>query len=153
MFKVIRIVHETFDPAAELAQFDFDLANDTGAVISFVGKVREDAEGGCVTALALEHFPGMTERSISTFIDEAAARWPLLGVKILHRVGSLMPGEPIVLVCCASAHRRAAFDATDFLMDYLKTKALFWKKETRGDSSVWIEPTTQDYDHAAGWTA
>jgi len=104
-----------------------------------------------VQALRLEHYPGMTESSIRTIIDDARERWPLDDVVVVHRVGALLPGDQIVLVLVASGHRAAAFAACEFLMDYLKTRAVFWKKETRADGAEWIRSTTDDARRAAAW--
>lgn len=119
--------------------------------MSFLGKVRGRADGEDVSALYLEHYPGVTERSIAEIETEARKRWAIEDALIIHRVGELNPGEPIVLVCVAGAHRREAFEAADFLMDCLKTEAMFWKKETRADGEAWIEPRNADYKDAARW--
>jgi molybdopterin synthase catalytic subunit len=116
---------------------------------SFIGYVR--AEGG-LTALVLEHYPGMTEREIALQVEEAARRWPLLGVTVIHRVGELKPGEPIVLVAVAAQHRAEAFAACEFLMDHVKTKATFWKQERRGTGTEWIEAKPSDDAAAQRWT-
>jgi molybdopterin synthase catalytic subunit len=135
---------------------DFDLAQEAGllaqatpgAIATFTGYVR--AESG-LTALTLEHYPDMTEREIAGHVAEAEHRWSLLGVTIIHRVGTLKPGEPIVLVAVAAAHRREAFAACEFLMDYLKTKAPFWKKETKGADTHWVEAKPSDDAAAERW--
>ncbi len=145
---MIRVLETSFDPGAEIAAFN-ERAGAVGAVVTFLGAVRADA--GAVRALELEHFPGVTEKSIAAIEDEARRRWPVSDIDIVHRVGRLAPGEPIVLVCVAADHRREAFEAADFLMDYLKTKAMFWKKEIRHDSEDWIEPRAADYKDAARW--
>ena len=147
---MIRISTELFDPGAELAAFE-KAAEGAGAVVSFLGKVRGKAGDRPVSELYLEHFPGVTERSIAEIEREARKRWAINQVLIVHRVGALEPGEPIVMVCVASAHRREAFEAADFLMDYLKTEALFWKKESREDGEAWIEPRDADYKDAKRW--
>lgn len=147
---MIRIADAPFDPTADLAGFGAA----SGAVVSFVGRVRaRDGDGRAVETLTLEHYPGLTERSIVDIEAEARARWPLEDVLIVHRVGRLAPGAPIVLVATAAAHRRAAFEAADFLMDYLKTEALFWKKETGESGARWIEPRGRDYRDAERWGA
>lgn len=133
----VRIQEAPFDLAAELAR----LPQGAGAVASFVGSVR--GEGG-LTALRLEHYPGMTERLILAHLERAKARWPLLGAVIVHRVGVLRPGEPIVLVAVAAKHRREAFAACEFLMDHLKTEAPFWKEERCGEASHWVEAKASD---------
>lgn len=139
---------------------DFDLSTETarlsagrsdiGAVVTFEGLVRGD-DG--LIALTLEHYPGMTEREIARHAEEACARWPLLAVTVIHRIGRLEPGARIVLVAVASAHRAAAFAAADFLMDYLKTRAPFWKLEERADGSNWASAKTSDDDAAKRWGA
>lgn len=147
---MIRVSEKPFDPGAELSAFE-RAAKGAGAVVSFLGKVRERASDEDVNALYLEHYPGVTERSIAEIETSAKKRWNIDDTLIIHRVGRLAPGEPIVMVCVASAHRRDAFEAADFLMDYLKTEAVFWKKEIREDGEAWIEPRDQDYKDAARW--
>jgi molybdopterin synthase catalytic subunit len=126
---------------------------DVGAVVTFTGVVRADSTEASLTSMALEHYPGMTERELSRVEQEAKARWPLQASLIIHRVGTLRPGDNIVLVVTASAHRGDAFAAAEFLMDYLKTRAPFWKSELREDGSKrWVEARESD-DLAAGrWT-
>lgn len=145
--KTVRIQSEPFDLGAEAAALAAR-GSDIGAVVTFTGHVRGD-DG--LTALALEHYPGMTEREIARHIDEAHARWSLLGAVVIHRVGRLAPGEPIVLVATAARHRKAAFAAAEFLMDYLKTRAPFWKEETRGETRNWVEHRTSDEEDAKRW--
>jgi molybdopterin synthase catalytic subunit len=140
---VIRIQNEPFDPAAELKP----LAG-AGAIASFIGSVR--AEPGLV-GLRLEHYPGMTEREIARQVDGAAARWPLQGIVVIHRVGELTPGEMIVLVAVATDHRREAFEACQYLMDHLKTKAPFWKEERLQTGSHWVAAKTSDDEAVARW--
>ncbi len=147
---MINIASAPFDPGAELSAFE-KKASGAGAVVSFIGKVRATAGEDTVKALYLEHYPGVTERSIGEIESEARQRWAIDDAHIIHRVGELQPGEPIVMVCVASAHRREAFEAADFLMDYLKTKAMFWKKEVREGGEAWIEPRKEDYKDAARW--
>lgn len=147
---MIRVSEEPFDPAAELSSFE-KAAKGAGAIVSFVGKVRDKAGGEEVDGLYLEHYPGVTEQSIAEIETSAKTRWNIDDGLIIHRVGRLAPGEPIVMVCVSSAHRRDAFEAADFLMDYLKTEAMFWKKEIRKDGEAWIEPRDQDYKDAARW--
>lgn len=144
MDAVIRIQAAPFDSAAELQP----LAG-AGAVVSFVGSVR--AEPGLQT-LRLEHYPAMTEREIARQVDAAAARWPLSGIVVVHRVGELKPGEAIVLVAVAAAHRREAFAACEFLIDHLKTKAPFWKEERLASGSRWVAAKSADDEAAARWT-
>lgn len=147
---MIRVSDRLFDPATELQGFE-RAAEGAGAIVSFLGKVRAKANDDDVRALHLEHYPSVTERTIADIEREAHERWEIEHTLIIHRVGEMHPGEPIVLVCVAAAHRRAAFEAADFLMDYLKTEAMFWKKEIRGDGETWIEPREDDYNDAARW--
>jgi molybdopterin synthase catalytic subunit len=145
--RTIRIQMEEFDVNAEIAALTRDHAN-VGAVVTFTGHVRAD-DG--LTALTLEHYPGMTEEEIARHIDEAEKRWPLLGAMVIHRIGRLVPGDPIVLVAIASTHRQAAFSAAEFLMDYLKTRAPFWKEEQRGAATRWVEGRVSDEEQARRW--
>jgi molybdopterin synthase catalytic subunit len=145
--RTIRIQTDAFDAGAEIASLTKG-RTDAGAVVTFSGHVRAD-DG--LTALTLEHYPGMTEREIARHIDEAEKRWPLLGVTVIHRIGRLVPGDPIVLVVTASKHRRAAFEAAEFLMDYLKAHAPFWKEETRGGVKSWVEARASDTTQAKRW--
>jgi len=145
--RTIRIQTEEFDVSAEIAAMTKDHAN-VGAVVTFTGHVRADDD---LTALTLEHYPGMTEEEIARHIDEAEKRWPLLGATVIHRIGKLAPGDPIVLVAVASTHRQAAFSAAEFLMDYLKTRAPFWKEEQRGESKRWVEGKMSDEQSADRW--
>jgi molybdopterin synthase catalytic subunit len=147
----VRIQRDDFDTAAEMAALRAG-RNDVGAVASFVGICRNHNDGSGVAAMELEHYPGMTERAIEQMIDEARRRWRLLDALVVHRIGPLAPGEQIVLVVVASAHRKDAFAACEFLMDYLKTQAPFWKKETLADgSSRWVEARTSDDDALRRW--
>ena len=146
--------------AARVQQEDFDVGFETralqqpavGAIALFVGTVRSLSEDNSVTAMTLEHYPGMTEAEISRIEKEARDRWPLINVTVVHRVGRLLPGEQIVLVAVSSAHRQAAFDAAQFIMDFLKTDAPFWKAEERGDQVRWVEARQSDNDAHAKWT-
>lgn len=147
---MIRITEHPIDPVHEQKVFE-KRADNAGAVVSFLGKVRKLADGQPVVGLYLEHFPGVTEKSIAAIETQARARWALDDVAIIHRTGEVEPGGPIVLVCTASAHRRDAFEAADFVMDYLKSEAVFWKKERRADGDFWIEPRDQDYNDIARW--
>ena len=126
-----------------------------GAIVTFVGLVREcnDVTGddSAVSTLTLEHYPGMTERSIERILDEVEIRWPILETRVIHRVGSMAPEEQIVLVAVASAHREAAFAAAEFVMDYLKTDAVFWKKEHTQAGTHWVQSTEQDHQRAQQW--
>lgn len=153
----IRVQREDFSLADEWSALRARTGAGAGAIAAFAGVVREDAPEGAPSdrapteILYLEHYPGMTESSIADIVREAEGRWPLDDVVIVHRVGELAPGDQIVLVLVASAHRAAAFAACEFLMDYLKTRAVFWKKETRGAASEWIRSTEDDFDRAASW--
>ncbi|PSC03002.1 molybdopterin synthase catalytic subunit [Alsobacter soli] len=146
----VRIQAEPFDTAAEVARLA-EGRTDVGAVVTFTGLCR--AEGGRLAALELEHYPGMAEEEIGRVAQEAAARWPLQGVVAIHRHGRVAPGEPIVLVVTASAHRAAAFEAAEFLMDYLKTRAPFWKKEHHVDGTAgdWVEAKDADDKAMERW--
>lgn len=124
---------------------------DIGAVASFVGLARDINEGSGVTAITLEHYPGMTEKALADLVDEAQARWALLATTVIHRVGTLLPGDPIVLVAVASRHRGEAFAACEYLMDALKTRAPFWKKETTSGGERWVEARASDAAAAARW--
>ncbi|MER9213316.1 molybdenum cofactor biosynthesis protein MoaE [Mesorhizobium sp. M0663] len=145
---VVRIQAEDFDVAAEIARLTRG-RNDIGAVVTFSGLCRD--EQGRLSALELEHYPGMAEAEISRIAGEAIERWPLQGLTVIHRHGKIAPGENIVLVVAASAHRQAAFEAANFLMDYLKSRAPFWKKEHHSDGSEggWVDAKEAD-DKAAG---
>ena len=143
----IRIQHEDFDPGAEIAALH-TMAGDVGAVASFIGLVRADNR---MEAMTLDHYPGFAEREISAHVAEARTRWPLLGVRVVHRVGRLTPGERIVFVGVASSHRQAAFAAAEFLMDYLKTRAPFWKLEEREGGSTWVEARDSDDESVKRW--
>lgn len=125
---------------------------EVGAVVTFVGTVRDLNEGDAVATLELEHYPGMTERSLEAIVDEARSRFDIRGVRVIHRVGVLAPGDPIVLVAVTSAHRGEAFDACRFVMDYLKTRAPFWKKERTPSGERWVEARAADDEAAARWS-
>ena len=126
---------------------------DIGAVVCFTGLVRDFNEKPDVHALTLEHYPGMTERALQDIVSEAEGRWSLQGVRLIHRVGRLEPGDPIVLVAVASAHRRHACEACDFIMDYLKTRAPFWKKEHTVSGQYWVAERDTDIEDAKRWEA
>jgi molybdopterin synthase catalytic subunit len=138
---------------------DFDLGalsralgadrTDVGAVATFVGRVRGASDG--VEAMTLEHYPGMTEKALTEIVEEAEARWHLLGVQVIHRVGQLAPGDQIVYVGVAAGHRGEAFAACEFIMDYLKTRAPFWKKEQTADGGRWVDARDADDSAAARW--
>jgi molybdopterin synthase catalytic subunit len=146
---IIRLQTERFDPGALLSAF-CQRRDEVGAVASFTGLVRGEAGG--VEALELEAYPGFTETEIEREAQAAIERFALLDVMALHRIGRIAPGEAIVFVATAAAHRRAAFEAADFLMDYLKSRAPFWKKSHGPDGARWIEPTAKDYEDAKRWT-
>lgn len=145
---MITLTDQPFDPGALLTGFCRD-RSETGAVATFTGLAR--AEAGAATTLELEAYPGFTEARIGEIADQARARFTLDDVAIVHRVGKITPGQPIVFVATAASHRRAAFEACDFLMDYLKSRAPFWKKETGPDGARWIEPRDQDHTDIARW--
>jgi molybdopterin synthase catalytic subunit len=150
---MIRVQKDDFDPGAELAALTRGRV-DIGAVVTFLGLVRDLAGGtGGLSAMTLEHYPGMTEKQLAAIEAEALARWPLSASLIIHRYGRLEPGDRIVYVVTASAHRQAAFEANMFLMDWLKTKAPFWKLEDREDGTEWVEAQESDDDAAARWEA
>ena len=148
---MVRIQREDFDVAAEITRLTQGRA-DIGAVVSFQGLCRD--EQGQLSALELEHYPGMAEAEIGRIAAEAIARWPLQGLTVIHRHGKIAPGENIVLVVAASAHRQAAFEAANFLMDFLKSRAPFWKKEHRldGTDGGWVEAKDADDQAAERWT-
>jgi molybdopterin synthase catalytic subunit len=147
----IRIQEADFDIAHEIAALTKG-RTDIGAVVSFSGICRGSENGEPIVALTLEHYPGMAEEEIKRHADEAMARWPLTGLTVIHRVGRIAPGENIVLVLTTSQHRQAAFHAAEFLMDYLKTNAPFWKREESARGSSWIEARDHDDAAAARWT-
>jgi molybdopterin synthase catalytic subunit len=147
MTPLIKIQPEDFDVGEELAALN-QRGGDIGAVATFTGHVR--ADNGLV-ALMLEHYPAMTEREIARHVGEAEKRWPLLGVTIIHRIGRMTPGARIVFVAAAASHRSAAFEACEFLMDYLKVQAPFWKQEERSGTSAWVEARTTDDEAAGRW--
>jgi molybdopterin synthase catalytic subunit len=142
----VRLQREDFDIGAEIARLSQG-RTDVGAVASFTGICR----GGDIAAMTLEHYPGMAEAEIERHVAEAETRWPLLGVTVIHRYGRMVPGDNIVLVATASQHREAAFAAAEFLMDYLKTRAPFWKKEERAGGDGWVEARQSDAAAAARW--
>jgi molybdopterin synthase catalytic subunit len=148
----VRIQTAPFDAQAEadaLRAGDLDV----GAVVTFVGTVRDVNEGDSVSMLELEHYPGMTEKALEAIVAEARERFDVRGVTVVHRVGVLAPGDPIVLVAVTGAHRGEAFDACRFVMDYLKTRAPFWKKERTPQGERWVEARDSDDDAAARWSA
>jgi len=146
----IRVQAEDFDLGAEVGAMSRG-RSDIGAIASFVGLARDLNEGSGVHAMTLEHYPGMTEKALAALIDEANARWALLDVTVIHRVGRLLPGDSIVLVVVASSHRGEAFAACEFIMDYLKTRAPFWKKEETPQGERWVDARASDDAAAARW--
>lgn len=147
----IRIQEADFDTAREIAALTMG-RTDTGAVVSFSGICRGEEGSENIAALTLEHYPDMAEEEIGRHVDEAMSRWPLNGVTVIHRIGRITPGENIVLVVTASQHRQAAFQAAEFLMDYLKTSAPFWKREESAKGTSWVEAHARDDAAAARWT-
>lgn len=147
---MIRVQTEDFDIAAEITRMT-DANTGIGGICTFTGLVRDMAGDTGIRAMTLEHYPGMTEKALAEIEAEARARWPLDDVLIVHRYGRLEPGDRIVLVAAASAHRDAAFDACRFLIDWLKTKAPFWKLEQTADGSEWVEAKETDGDAAVRW--
>lgn len=146
----IRVQVEAFQPGAELEALHAANAG-IGAVVGFVGYVRDYNDGQEVAGMTLEHYPGMTEKALAGIVEQAGQRWPLIGVEIVHRVGHLQPGEPIVFVGTASSHRQAAFDACNFIMDYLKTRAPFWKREDTPEGARWVDGRDSDQAAARRW--
>src|ERR1700728_86096 len=138
MTTIVRLQREAFDVAAEVERMSRG-RTDIGAVVTFTGLCRADEDGKPIAALTLEHYPGMAEAEIARHVEEANARWPLLGVTVVHRYGRIEPGEVIVVVATASSHREAAFAAASFLMDYLKTRAPFWKQVESVRGKTWVE--------------
>ena len=147
----ICIQEADFDVAREIATLTKG-RTDIGAVVSFSGICRGSENDEAIAALTLEHYPGMAEAEITRHADTALSRWPLTGLTVIHRVGRITPGENIVLVVTASAHRQAAFEAAEFLMDYLKANAPFWKREESAGGTSWVEARHHDDDAAARWT-
>ncbi len=146
----VRIQSEDFDAGDEINQLRM-ARRDVGAVVSFIGQVRDVNEGDAVSQLTLEHYPGMTEKLLHAIIKQAKARWNIMDVLIIHRVGTLQPCDQIVLVAVSGAHRGEAFAACEFVMDYLKTEAPFWKKEATPSGERWVEAKASDDDAKARW--
>ncbi len=149
---VVRVQTADFDVSAELAALRAGDAR-VGALVTFVGTVRDMNEGALVAEMELEHYPGMTERAIETIVEQARARWPLFAALVIHRVGPLKPMEQIVLVACTAAHRGEAFAACEFIIDYLKTEAPFWKKEQTPDGARWVDARVSDDQALRKWSA
>jgi molybdopterin synthase catalytic subunit len=148
----VRLQRDPFDAAAEAASLTRG-RSDIGALVSFTGICRGDEAGEPIAALTLEHYPGMAEAEIERHVQEAKGRWPLKGVTVIHRYGRIVPGEDIVLVVTASSHRQAAFAAAEFLMDYLKTRAPFWKQVEKAGAKTWVEAKQSDDAAAGRWNA
>lgn len=147
----VRVQEKDFDIGAEIAALR-EGRSDIGAIVSFTGTVRDTAKGEPIIAMTLEHYPGMTEKELERIEEQAHERWPLQASLIVHRVGPMKPGENIVLVVTASAHRQTAFEAAEFLMDYLKTDAPFWKKEDGPSGSGWVDARESDDAARARWS-
>jgi molybdopterin synthase catalytic subunit len=155
MTATIRLQREPFDAVAEATRLT-RARTDVGAVVTFTGICRGDEAGAPLVAMTLEHYPGMAEAEVARHVEEAQRRWPLRGVTVIHRYGRLEPGEDIVLVVTAAAHRQEAFAAAEFLMDYLKTRAPFWKQVeyagTAGSEKLWVEAKQSDDALADRWS-
>ena len=147
---MIRVQSEPFDIAAELAALKADNRS-IGGIAAFIGTVRELSGGAAVSAMTLEHYPGMTEKALADIERQANERWPLEATLVVHRYGRLEPGDDIVLVMAASAHRQDAFEACQFLMDWLKTKAPFWKLESSSQGESWVDARDSDDQAASRW--
>jgi molybdopterin synthase catalytic subunit len=148
---MVRLQREDFDAAAEVAALTAG-RDDVGAVVTFTGLCRGSENGQPIAALVLEHYPGMAEAEIARHVEEAERRWPLLGVTVIHRYGRLAPGDNIVLVVTAASHRHDAFAAAEFLMDYLKTRAPFWKQVERDAGMQWVDAKAEDDTAAERWS-
>ncbi|HEY0224732.1 MAG TPA: molybdenum cofactor biosynthesis protein MoaE [Pseudolabrys sp.] len=148
----VRIQREPFDAAAEASRLTRG-RTDIGALVTFTGICRGEEAGEPIAALTLEHYPGMAEAEIVRHFAEAQERWPLMGVTVIHRHGRIHPGEAIMKVAAASSHRAAAFAAAEFLMDYLKTRAPFWKQVERADGKIWVDAKRTDDAAAERWHA
>lgn len=147
----VRLLDAPLDPAAETAAV-CEGDNGTGGVVSFTGLMRDRNAGDDVVAMTLEHYPGMTEKALRSIVDEALERWPVRAIRVVHRVGRVAPPDPIVVVAVAAAHRGEAFRACEFVIDYLKTRATFWKRETLADGSErWVEARDSDAVSARNW--
>ena len=147
----VRIQREDFDAGAEIKRMRLGRP-DTGAVASFIGQVRDLNDGSNVSSMTLEHYPGMTEKALAAIVEQAKQRWDIFDALVIHRVGTLQPTEQIVLVVVSGAHRGEAFAACEFIMDYLKTEAPFWKKEQTAEGERWVESRSSDEQARARWT-
>ncbi len=146
----VRVQAEDFDAGLEISQLR-NARKDTGAVVSFIGQVRDINEGDAVSQLTLEHYPGMTEKALEAIVSQASSRWDIFDALVIHRIGILQPLDQIVLVAVTSAHRGEAFKACEFVMDYLKTEAPFWKKEVTNAGERWVDAKLADDDARARW--
>lgn len=146
----VRVQTQDFDTGFELSQLR-NARKDTGAVVSFIGQVRDLNEGDAVSQLTLEHYPGMTEKALEAIVSQAQSRWDIFDALVIHRVGTLQPTDQIVLVAVSSAHRGEAFKACEFIMDYLKTEAPFWKKEVTSTGERWVDAKLTDDDARERW--
>jgi len=144
----VRVQREGFDPGAELSVFAQG-RRDVGGVVSFTGVVRDEA--GTLDRMEIEHYPGMTQSAITAMVEQATRRWSLVDCLVIHRHGALRPGDQIMMVATAAAHRVAAFEAAEFLMDFLKSRAPFWKKEFSSDGSEWVASKLEDEDALTRW--
>ena len=147
----VRIQADDFDLSREIAQLRAGNPK-VGGIVTFVGTVRDLNEGACVAEMELEHYPGMTEQSIQAIIEQAKARWPIYGALVIHRVGPLKPMDQIVLVAATSPHRGEAFSACEFIIDYLKTEAPFWKKEQTPEGARWVDARSSDDEALRKWS-
>lgn len=147
----VRIQREDFDAGAEINRMRLGRP-DTGAVASFIGQVRDLNDGSNVSSMTLEHYPGMTEKALAAIVEQAKQRWDIFDALVIHRIGTLQPTEQIVLVVVSGAHRGEAFAACEFIMDYLKTEAPFWKKEQTAEGERWVESRSSDDQARARWT-
>lgn len=148
---MIRVQHEDFDAGAEINRMRL-ARPDTGAVAAFVGQVRDLNEGDEVSGMTLEHYPGMTEKALDGIVEQAKSRWNIFDALVIHRIGELKPLDQIVLVVVSGAHRGEAFAACEFIMDFLKTEAPFWKKEQTGRGERWVDARTSDESAKQRWT-
>lgn len=146
----VRVQTQDFDAGFEISQLR-NARKDTGAVVSFIGQVRDLNDGDTVSLLTLEHYPGMTEKALEAIVSQAQSRWDIFDTVVIHRVGTLQPTDQIVLVAVSSAHRGAAFKACEFIMDYLKTEAPFWKKEVTNQGERWVDAKSTDDDARERW--
>lgn len=147
----VRVQTEDFDTGAEIDRLRLS-RQDAGAIVAFVGQVRDINEGSGVDALTLEHYPGMTEKALQEIVDQARRRWDIFDALVIHRVGTLQPSDQIVLVVVSGAHRGEAFAACEFIMDYLKTEAPFWKKEKTPAGERWVEARSSDDAARERWS-